>query len=126
VLKINPKESYIRLTDRADRMLRHLQIGRSTRQRYRDVVGGLRGSRQFGKAFEESWLAEGVIDGKPVVMLVVRHPGSPEWDFREETVSVRGVWSPEEAADLLAQGKGLLPFVQILKQGNYAEDNSDN
>ena len=120
MLKINPKESYIRLTDRADQMLRRLGIGRSTRQRYRDVIGGVRVSRQFGKAFEQSWLAEGVIDGKPVVVLVVRHPGSPEWDSREETVSVRGAWAPEEAADLLAQGKGLLPFTQILKQGNNA------
>lgn len=117
MLKINPKESYIRLTDRADQMLRRLKIGTSTRQRYRDVVGGVRVSKQFGNACEQCWLAEGVVDGKSVVMLVVKHPGSPDWDSREETVSIRGVWTPEVAAEMLAEGRGLLPFHTVIKQG---------
>lgn len=126
LLKINPKDSYIRLTNRADMMLRHLGAGQSTRERYRDVVGGARVSKPFGDVVEQSWLAASVVDGKPVVLLVVRHPGSPPWDWRPETVSVRGAFAPEHAAELLAQGKGLLPFHQIVREGFNAADSNAN
>lgn len=116
LLKINTAKSHIRLTDRAQHDLRALGVGQSTRKRRRDVVAACPSMKPLQGVGEEHWLAEGVIAGKPVVLLLVRHPGAP-WGPRSETVSVRGAWSPEAAAELQAEGRGLLPFHQAVKQG---------
>ncbi len=124
LLKVDPRKSHIRLTARAEHDLRAMGVGQSTRLRRRDVVAACPDLKQVEGVGEQHWLAEGAIDGKPVVLLLVRHPGAP-WGQRGETVSIRGAFTPEVAAEFLAQGKGLLPFHQAVKERIHAPNENN-
>jgi len=122
-LKVDPNRSHVRVTNIAQFLLREIGVSQTMRARRRDVVKAAKTFEPMGGVYEVHWLAKAVIDGQDVVLLLAKHPGAP-WGDRDETVSVRGAFTPEHAAELLAQGNGLPPFIQYVKEANaYYENN---
>lgn len=84
------------------------------RERRRIVVDAF---RQFAEPLpacrEVQYLARTVVDGREVVLLCICHEGSTLGD-RDQTTIVRGAFTPERTAELMALRRGLAPFANEL------------
>ena len=126
MLEVNPRESQIETTVRCEKELQRLGVAETSKQARRAIVNAAfnGGYRPIEEGREIHWLAKAVVGGRSVVLLLLRREGST-CDDRPETVVVRGVYSLNEANQLLSEGRGLLPF--IYKSGeDCAESNANN
>ena len=111
---IDPLETHISVSRQADSVIDRLGICRpedNFRVRRRCVVdAAFVGFEPIEELQETHFLARATLASRPVVLLCMTFAGSPRGDKKQSAI-IRGVFTPERAAELTALRKGLAPFV---------------
>jgi hypothetical protein len=130
---LDPADVHVTLSRSANADFDRLGLaGGSFRDRRRTVVDSLHvHAETLTDLSEVQFLARTTIAGKLVVALCLAHAGSPLGD-KSQSVIIRGIFTPERAAELSAIGKGLSPFIQEISgrqsagPKNKVEKQNDN